>query len=416
MFRHALLSIWNRRRSEGLVVVEIALAFVAVFAVLSVGISYWVSYRQPLGFDYHRTWAVFLRTGNDLKRNSGWDVQQAHTLRNVLQALRSLARVEAAHVIRVTPFTPSMSFSPYLHDGQELVRTPVDSVTSGALETLGTKLVAGRWFTVADEGQPHRAAVANEAYVREAFPPGVSPFNRNVNKLIEHPRPNMDRVPPFFRREVRIVGVVQNFRTSDLADEAPMVITQYEIERAVENAEEHPNTLFVKVADGTPVDFEKEIVERIGSVAPDWRPIVHPWPELRARTHSRVLMPVLIGGMLVAFGRGMVVLGLVGVVWQGVVRRTQEIGLRRAVGAAAGHVRRQIALEALVSAVAGISIGASLSVQLPLLRLVEPIDWASALPGLFLSAVLIVSLVAISALYPGWVASRREPADALRYE
>ena len=127
-------------------------------------------------------------------------------------------------------------------------------------------------------------------------------------------------------------------------------------------------------------------------------------------------MPVLIGGMLVAFVLVMVVLGLVGVVWQGVVRRTQEIGLRRAIGAAASHVRRQIAIEALVSAVAGISIGALLAIQFPLLRLVEQIDWTSAVPGLLLSAVLIVSLVAVSALYPGWVASRREPADALRYE
>jgi putative ABC transport system permease protein len=127
-------------------------------------------------------------------------------------------------------------------------------------------------------------------------------------------------------------------------------------------------------------------------------------------------MPVIIGAMLVAFVLLMVVLGLVGVVWQGVVRRTQEIGLRRAVGATARQVRLQIAIETLVSAVAGVAIGTLLAIQLPLLALVEQIDWASAMPGLLLSAALILVLVSISALYPGWVASRREPADALRYE
>jgi putative ABC transport system permease protein len=111
-----------------------------------------------------------------------------------------------------------------------------------------------------------------------------------------------------------------------------------------------------------------------------------------------------------------VVLGLVGVVWQGVVRRTQEIGLRRAVGATARQVRLQIAMETLVSAVAGVAVGTLLAIQFPLLALVEQIDWASAVPGLLLSAALILILVSISALYPGWVASRREPADALRYE
>jgi putative ABC transport system permease protein len=416
MFRHAVLSIWNRRRAEGLVVVEIALAFVAVFAVVAVAVSYWASYRQPLGFEYDRTWAVYLRTGSDLNANSGWTVDQAYTLRNVLQALRSLPRVEAAHVIRVTPFTPAISMSPYFYDGQKLAAVPVNSVSSGALEALGARLAAGRWFNAADEGQPHRVAVANEAYVRKAFAPGVSPLNRNINQLIEHPRPGMDRLPPFFRREVRIVGVVPHFRMSDLAEEGPMVITQYEIEHAVENSVEHPNALFLKVAEGTPADFEKEIVERIRSVAPDWRPVVRQWLENRAQTHSRVLMPVIIGAMLVAFVLVMVVLGLVGVVWQGVVRRTQEIGLRRAVGATARQVRLQIAIETLVSAVAGVAIGTLLAVQLPLLALVEQIDWASAMPGLLLSAALILILVSISALYPGWIASRREPADALRYE
>jgi putative ABC transport system permease protein len=226
----------------------------------------------------------------------------------------------------------------------------------------------------------------------------------------------MDQLPAFFRREVRIVGVVQNFRMSDLADEGPMVISQYELEQAPQNAVEHPNNLFVKVAAGTPADFEKEIVERIRSIAPDWQPLVRPWFENRARTHSRVLMPVMVGGMLVAFVLVMVVLGLVGVVWQGVVRRTQEIGLRRAVGASASHVRRQIAIETLVSAVAGVAIGTLLAIQFPLLGLVEQIDWVSAVPGLLLSAALILILVSIGALYPGWVASRREPADALRYE
>ena len=415
MFRHAILSIWNRRSTEALVVIEIALAFVAVFAVLAVAFSYWASYRQPLGFDYHRTWSVFLGTGSGLKKNGGWNLEQAYTLRNVLQALRSMPRVEAAHVIRVAPFTPARSFSPYSYDGRTVTPTPVNAMTSGALQALGTRLVAGRWFNVADEGLPYRVAVANQVYVRATFPPGTSPLNRNINQLREHPRPGWTP-DSFFSREVRLVGVVRNFRASDLADEIPMVITQYEIEQAVENAQEHPNALFVKVAEGTPVEFERQIVDRIKSVAPEWQPAVYPWPEFRARTHSKALMPVIIAGMLVAFVLVMVVLGLVGVVWQGVVRRTQEIGLRRAVGASARNVRRQIAMETLVTAVFGIAIGTLLAIQLPLLKLVQQINWSSAAAGLFFSAVLVLSLVAVSALYPGWVASRREPADALRYE
>jgi ABC-type antimicrobial peptide transport system permease subunit len=64
----------------------------------------------------------------------------------------------------------------------------------------------------------------------------------------------------------------------------------------------------------------------------------------------------------------------------------------------------------------GILIGAAIAIQFPLLELVERIDWQSAAVAIVLAAVLISALVALGALYPSWLASRREPADALRYE
>ena len=112
----------------------------------------------------------------------------------------------------------------------------------------------------------------------------------------------------------------------------------------------------------------------------------------------------------------MVVLGLIGIVWQDVVRRTQEIGLRRTAGASAARVRRQLVVEVLVVGLFGIAIGTAVAVQFPLLELVAQIDWASAAPALALSAAAILVLAGLAAFYPAWLASRREPADALRYE
>jgi putative ABC transport system permease protein len=104
------------------------------------------------------------------------------------------------------------------------------------------------------------------------------------------------------------------------------------------------------------------------------------------------------------------------VLWQDVVRRTQEIGLRRAVGAGAASVRRQIQLETLVVGGLGILIGTVIAIQFPLLELIRLVDWASSVPALVLSTTAILILVLLGALYPSWLASRREPADALRYE
>jgi putative ABC transport system permease protein len=109
-------------------------------------------------------------------------------------------------------------------------------------------------------------------------------------------------------------------------------------------------------------------------------------------------------------------MGLIGVLWQDVVRRTQEIGLRRALGAGANSVRRQIQLEAFVIGAVGILIGAVIAIQFPLLNFNALVDWASSFVALALSAAAIMILVLLGALYPSWLASRREPADALRYE
>jgi ABC-type antimicrobial peptide transport system permease subunit len=64
----------------------------------------------------------------------------------------------------------------------------------------------------------------------------------------------------------------------------------------------------------------------------------------------------------------------------------------------------------------GIVIGSLIAIQFPLLDLIGLIDWASSIPALVLSAAAILILVLLGALYPSWLASRREPADALRYE
>jgi putative ABC transport system permease protein len=418
MFEHALKLVWNRRNANLLVVVEIGLAFAATFVVLALGVHYWVSYQRPLGFQYDDVWRVQLQTDRSvMQANDGWSVEDAHTLRNVLRAIREVPGVEAAHVIRVTPFARLRSNGPYLFEAGRIVGTSQNAMTSGALETLGVRVVDGRLFDQTDEGQGYRAAVVNQAYVEKAFGRGVSPLNRNINQLVEHPNVrSLDGVSPFFLREVKVVGVIANYRSSDLADEIPMVLTQYELEHAVENAVEHPNGLFVKVAPGTDASVEQRIIDAVKAVSSDWGVVVTRWKQIREHMHAQVLTPIIIGAIVAGFVLVMVALGLIGVVGLDIIRRTQEIGLRRAVGATAGGVQRQILLELLVTGLFGIACGSLIAIQIPLLRLIDVIDWAAAIPGLLLAAVLIVVLVLLSALYPSWLAARREPADALRYE
>jgi putative ABC transport system permease protein len=111
----------------------------------------------------------------------------------------------------------------------------------------------------------------------------------------------------------------------------------------------------------------------------------------------------------------MVGLGLVGVLWQSVTQRTREIGLRRAKGATLQHVYKQILGELFVLTSIGLIIGIIVVVQFPLLDLIG-INTAVFGFGLVVSLVLIYALTLAAGLYPSWLATKVQPAEALHYE
>lgn len=416
MLSHALRLIWNRRRANRLVVVEIAAAFVVTFVLAAISMNLWTNYRRPLGFEYENVWAVNVNNST-AGFGFGLGVQPSYseTQTQVLGALRALPRTEAVEPLMVTPFINGSWQSDFTGDGDSDILSLVSRSTTEGLKAVGVKLVEGRWFGPEDEGQDYRAVLVNRTFVEQAFGPDQDPIGRRIDR----PDPDfpLERLPEAQRREalreIRIVGVIDDFRQwGELADEFAYVINRQEPRDETGNS----FNLALKVAPGTDAGFEERITTTIESVAPGWVASVTPWEQLRATRHATTLLPLKVAATVSAFFLALVVMGLIGVLWQDVVRRTQEIGLRRALGARASDVRRQIQVEILVVGAFGILIGTAIAIQFPLLELVTRIDWASGIPGIALAAALILLLVVLGALYPSWLASRREPADALRYE
>jgi len=405
MLRHVLRLIWNRRRANGLVVVEIGGAFVVTFVVLALSIDLWLKQQRPLGFDYEDVWAVELEVewGEGAGR-----VASIRTLEDVIAALEALPGVEAVHAMQNAPFSRGRSGGYYGSSEADVFDTDQNRMTAGALQALGARLIDGRWFGTEDAGQAYTAVIVNRDFVARAFGPGESPLGRNIMHV---PAEYRALVP---QREYRIVGVIEDFRMQgDFFRWVPFAAIRYDFD----NTPEQPlGDIVVKVQPGTNAAFEETIVETIKAIAPGWVVTVTPLERLRDVLRAETLAPIKAGATFGAFLLAMVVLGLIGVLWQDVVRRTQEIGVRRAVGASSAAVRRQIVLEMLAVASLGIAVGATIALQFPLLELVEQIDWSSTPPAIFLASVMIFALAAMSALYPSWLVSRRDPADALRYE
>ncbi|UOQ72936.1 ABC transporter permease [Hymenobacter cellulosilyticus] len=99
MIRHLLTLIWNRRRANALLVTEIFLAFIAVFAVTSLILYMRQNYQTPLGFQYQDVWQISLKQGNQTG-------QQFATLQQVVQRLKSTPGVSSvARSGENTPFS-----------------------------------------------------------------------------------------------------------------------------------------------------------------------------------------------------------------------------------------------------------------------------------------------------------------------
>jgi putative ABC transport system permease protein len=127
-------------------------------------------------------------------------------------------------------------------------------------------------------------------------------------------------------------------------------------------------------------------------------------------------VPLFFFGLVASFLILMAGLGLVGVLWQAVTRRTEEMGIRRALGATARRVQWQILGELLVLTTAGVLIGSAIFLQMPILQIIGWIPWEAYLLSLGASLLIIYLFVVVCGLYPSWLATRIHPAEALQYE
>ena len=173
----------------------------------------------------------------------------------------------------------------------------------------------------------------------------------------------------------------------------------------------------LKLRPGTPRTFETRLNARLKQVRGDWNYIVTPLPDGRKSMLGTQMIPLTILSVIAAFLLVMVAFGLFGVLWQNTTQRIPEIGLRRALGASAGDIYRQIIAEQMLLSSGAMAVALLLLVQLPLTGVFgENLDWTVFFMASALSAGVIYLLSLLCSLYPGWRAARLSPTQALHYE
>ena len=180
MIRHYLKLIWNRRRSNLLIAVEILLSFLVTVVVVTLAVHGADNFRRPLGFEWRDAWnlQVDARLGNLGEYGEEMPPEALETARQLFAAIREFPEVAAVGGTTCPPYGFSEWNSSSDINGWRL-EYGVNLATDGLADALGLQLTRGRWFDARDDGASWVPVVVNERLAAEVAK-GADPIGRSI--------------------------------------------------------------------------------------------------------------------------------------------------------------------------------------------------------------------------------------------
>ena len=417
MTRHLIRLIWNRKRQNFLLTVEMFFSFLTLFGVVLMATQYLNNSRQPLGYEIDRVWNLSVdRKESD--QDPAVKARHRQTYEQVLMALRELPQVEAVGAAFTGPYANSNWGSGTRLAGGRQIDFGVNNATDSYAELMKIPIVEGRWFSREDDAATYTPVVINRRLAREIFgdEPATGKVIQEEDERDEGGAPRDATEKPDVKR---VVGVIEDFRQNGELS-SPQNYLFYRIRFDPPNPRASlPERIYVRLAPGTSAAFEETLVKRAMAAAGAWSFEVEPLDAMRVDKLREYTVPLMVVGTIAAFLLLMVGLGLTGVVWQSVTQRIREFGLRRAKGATIRSVRAQVLTEMMIMTSLALIVGVVLLAQLPLLPLPSEMRVIPApvfVASLIISALAIYLLTLLCGWQPSRLATRIQPAEALHYE
>jgi putative ABC transport system permease protein len=327
-------------------------------------------------------------------------------LNDSLQRIESLPGVQSVGATNFLPLTGFWGTATFTVEGQPLPEPGKEPVadnriaTPGYFRTMGIRLVEGREFTEQDRDGAKKVAITNETLARKLWP-GESPIGKRVN-WGDANQPEM----------WEIVGVVGDIKSFGLEKE-----THSDVFRPFAQVP-FPLMAFTIRTSGDPMSLAAAVRQEIWSVDKD-QPMfkVLSLEQLAAESVSLRRVSLILLGIFAALALIIAAVGIYGVMSYTVNERTNEIGIRLALGAKASDVLKLIVGQGSLLTLLGVGIGLVAAFILSrlianLLYGVSPTDTL-----ILISAPLISAFVALLASYiPARRAMKIDPMVALRNE
>ncbi len=333
--------------------------------------------------------------------------QRSAIYRRFLEAVRAIPGVTNAGTVDALPFSGenhggSISANQAAPtDAKNQSIAEIDAAGGEYLQTLGVRLVAGRWFREEEMKPASEATIINDNAARQLWPDSSA-----IGKAL-----CVNCTPENPRNWKRVIGVVSSVRHADL--DAPPGFTVYLSAGALESA------AFLVVRTQRPIGELRKAIQRVIAGVDPNQPVL-----LTASMQSLladsiadrrfVVSLLVITGCLALL---MALAGIYGVTSYTTSRRTQEVGIRMALGASSGSIHGLLFRQGFLIVVTGLVLGfvSALVVIRTLHGVVAGLGTGSIVP-IWIAVCLVLFTAALACWLPASRATRKDPMSALRQD
>lgn len=320
---------------------------------------------------------------------------------SMLDRISALRGVQSAGMSQAFPrqtFPPSTPVS-FAGQSDSDILSLADTVSPGFFETLGIRLIAGRYFAWTDSAPTSRVCIVTESLARR-LDAGGDVIGRHIRYGTVRDRQNM-----------MIIGVVRNISLGNLRHEQAPIVFVPPQSNGVNFAA--PNIL---IATTNTLDTTAAAVRGIlAEGGREYAREIITVEDLFARAPASERMSATLAGLMGLLAVLMAVSGIHGVLAYSVARRTREIGVRVAIGADPGTLARSVIREAAAMILIGLAVGipAAIAGGRLLRSLLYGVSETDALT-IAVCAVFFLIVGTFAAMLPARRAASVDPVTALR--